>query len=505
MPYSRPGVYVEERALPNVVAYGTRVAVANFIGVSDRGPTTPERFDSWGTFVNNFGGFTNSELHHAVYHYFANGGRVAHVTRVVGSGALASTVAIPGSYGALTASTGAANLLTISAQNPGVWGNSVTVSLTQLLAATGTFDLTVYYQNNQVEVFRSLSVKATDPRYVESVVNSASQGSAYISASVLAAAKTMLAGGGDAKFNALTGAPLAAGAAGSAPADGDWTTAINAQSSVEGPFLLNLAGMTTLANVNTALNYAAQRLDTFVIIDADAASSAAKNIGTIPQYTKLSFGAVYYPRVVMNDPSSTSQGGTRISQPSGAIMGIYVTTDATRGVFKAPAGVSAVVGGALALEHRPTNAEMGSLNDSHINCLKSDLNVNGITVWGARTLKMDTLDGYIPVRRSLIYLKQALEDACAFAVFEPNDARLWDQVQNRANKILTDFWNAGGLKGLSAKQAFYATCDASNNTDTTISAGEVHLEVGVALQVPAEFVIIQIGLWAGGTVTNELL
>jgi hypothetical protein len=347
----------------------------------------------------------------------------------------------------------------------------------------------------------------SNSRYIESIVNSETSGSSYIRVTTLGAVEAQTLAGGDVKFPQVNAVALAAGAAGLPPDSTGWANAVAAQNAVEGPFLLNLSGTSDATIITNALNYAQQRLDTFVIIDADAASSQGRTPNTIPTYTGtgLSYGAVYYPRVVMSDPSSTSQGGTRISQPSGAIMGIYVATDAQRGVFKAPAGVNAVLGGALALEYRPTNTEMGAMNDAHINCLKTNLNVNGITIWGARTLKKDTLDGYIPVRRSLIYLKQSLEDACAFAVFEPNDARLWDIVSNQANRILTDFWTAGGLKGATAKQAFYATCDASNNTDITVQAGEVHLEVGVALQIPAEFVIIQIGLWAGGTVTNELL
>jgi hypothetical protein len=85
-----------------------------------------------------------------------------------------------------------------------------------------------------------------------------------------------------------------------------------------------------------------------------------------------------------------------------------------------------------------------------------------------------------------------------FAVFEPNDWVLWNMVTSVLSQFLTSFWQSGGLEGTSAAEAFYVTCDNTNNTPSTIQQGIVHVEVGVALQYPAEFVVIAIGQWAGG-------
>jgi uncharacterized protein len=95
-------------------------------------------------------------------------------------------------------------------------------------------------------------------------------------------------------------------------------------------------------------------------------------------------------------------------------------------------------------------------------------------------------------------LEQALKEATQFAVFEPNDERLWLNVASRCRRIIDDFWQAGGLKGRTATEAYFVVCDDSNNTPTTIAAGEVRVDVGVALQSPAEFVVIKIGQWSGG-------
>jgi phage tail sheath protein FI len=67
---------------------------------------------------------------------------------------------------------------------------------------------------------------------------------------------------------------------------------------------------------------------------------------------------------------------------------------------------------------------------------------------------------------------------------------------------LTDYWRQGGLRGDTPADAFFVKCDGELNTLSVIDEGKVILEVGVALQRPAEFVIIRIGQFDGGaTVT----
>jgi phage tail sheath protein FI len=55
---------------------------------------------------------------------------------------------------------------------------------------------------------------------------------------------------------------------------------------------------------------------------------------------------------------------------------------------------------------------------------------------------------------------------------------------------LNDYRNQGGLRGATPAEAFFVKCDAENNTADQIAQGQVNIEVGVALQYPAEFVVI---------------
>ena len=73
-----------------------------------------------------------------------------------------------------------------------------------------------------------------------------------------------------------------------------------------------------------------------------------------------------------------------------------------------------------------------------------------------------------------------------------------------ADNILRPLWERGGLRGSSPNQAYYIRCDSSLNTINVIASGEVRMEIGVALEYPAEFVIIKITQITSTQFTNEV-
>ena len=87
--YTRPGVYITEGPFTTTTPTGSQVTPAAFLGTVTRGPVGPTRIESWSQYKTLFGDLTNSSnLGYAVYHYFANGGRVAYVSRVVNTNAV---------------------------------------------------------------------------------------------------------------------------------------------------------------------------------------------------------------------------------------------------------------------------------------------------------------------------------------------------------------------------------------------------------------------------------
>ncbi len=118
--YLSPGVYVEEFDSGGQPLAGVSTSTAGFIGLAQRGPAEglPTLVTSMNDFKRNFGSYLSENqfgsyrfLAYAVEHYFVNGGSRAYIMRV------APNDAKPAS--------GSAGSLTLTARNPGAWGNAV--------------------------------------------------------------------------------------------------------------------------------------------------------------------------------------------------------------------------------------------------------------------------------------------------------------------------------------------------------------------------------------------
>jgi phage tail sheath protein FI len=498
--YTRPGVYITEGPFSTATTTGSSTVAAAFVGPSPRGPITPTLVSSWTSYKALFGDLSSSlELPYAVYHYFANGGRNAYISRVYNgtttTAASSSFVNIVGTVNAGASST----VFKLSADNPGAWGNTLTATINAGLVTgdTPTFTLTILLAGVEVERWSELSLDPSSNRFVSTIINNYST---YVSVSTVAAYTTAYT------VTVVTGSAFASGSDGTA-ANGtetntQWTNAVSRLDYVTQELVLNLPGMSTAAIINSALSYAEARGDVFVVIDPATVTTGSDAQTAVSGYNTSSYGAVYYPKLMMIDPAKTGTASIRSTFPGGAILGLYSRVENERTVAKAPAGFAYDLRGAFGVETKFTDAEEGSLYSAHVNTLKA-IAGSGVIINGARTLKKTDITKFVPTRRSLNYIKAQSKVLTQFAVFEPNNERLWTSIQSTLSKFLASFWSAGGLKGRTTSEAFYIICDSSNNTQASIENGEVRIEVGVALQTPAEFIVINVTQFTGGTSAAE--
>jgi phage tail sheath protein FI len=520
MAFQRPGVYVQETLNPNpAVAGPDSDSIAAFVGASDKGPTAPTLISSWTQYVKYFGSWNTStgtgaatnDLPIAVYMFFQNGGSSCYVSRAVGTGSSASTKTL---YDRVTSST--ANTLTINAISNGTWGQNINVTVTNSILGVTTgaptpayFNLTVYYGGTTdayiVEQFNDLTMTSTDNRYALSVVNGAS---AYITLAIPTSGVSTATGASLNPPITVVNTPLTGGSNGAALDATAYSTALTGFDVIRQSLILNLPGVTTAGTINaSAISYAigsTRQNDVFVIIDGiDDTRSAQMTLAA--SYTATSYAAVYYPRLTIPDPTLGIGGNaaaTKLVGPGGAVAGLFVSTDSSRGIHKAPAGLQARIAGAVSVASL-TNADLDAMNSASapVNAIRY-VPGSGIVVMGARTLKPGYVDKYVPVRRTLIYITKLLRDLTDDALFEPNDEALWRRLTADITGSLTAFWSTGGLRGATPQSAFFVKVDAENNPQSSIDNGEVHIEVGVALQRPAEFVVIKIGQYDGGTTVS---
>ena len=513
--YRRPGVYLEESLLTGANDIGIANAVAVFAGAAPQGSTTdPVRIDAWQDYVTLFGGFEKpldpstdpanqaylSYLPYAVYSYFQNGGRTAYVMRALETGGSEAAAEID------VTEQGSSDLcFTVTAKSAGVWGNSLSVEIAPQ-TSSGALVYTLYVKVDDVEVerFDSLSLDGTvqGTKRVDVAVNDEIYGSRFVTISAV----------DDTQTPASQSFVLVNGADGNPPgAPAIATAAENAAAEIDGPVLLNAVGYKTAAGVFVAPDVpdptlSGTRGDIFVINDSAPPRSSGQTSeeyataitggGKLTANTGSSYTAAYSPWIIIGDPAVN--GGTIPIPPGGAVMGTYARVDATEGVFRAPAGVLATLNNVVGVDAKFSETTQGSLNSSNqINVIRPVANT-GIAIMGARTRKQYGYDKYVSARRTLIYIKESLKNSTQFAVFENNDQLLWTRLRSTADRILRPVWNAGGLRGSAASEAYFITCDDTINTPAVIASGEVRMEIGVALQAPAEFIVIRISQFEGG-------
>ncbi len=276
---------------------------------------------------------------------------------------------------------------------------------------------------------------------------------------------------------------------GAPAADPEDRTGIYTLENIDDISIVAVPGRTAQDVQNALINHCMLMRYRFAVLDA-VAGAKLKGVQTQRQNYDTTYGALYYPWMVIGDPFGRS-GDVRYIPPSGHVVGIYARSDTQRGVHKAPA--NEVVLGIRDLQVRLTKGEQDILNPKHINCLRDFRDLNrGLRVWGARTLSSDPEWKYVNVRRLLLFIEKSLERGMQWAVFEPNAESLWQTVKRSITNFLVSVWRDGALEGTKQEEAFFVDVGLTTMTQNDIDNGRLIVRVGVAPVKPAEFVIIRI-------------
>jgi hypothetical protein len=498
VPTTYPGVYVTE--IPSGVRPVTGVAtsITAFVGATLRGPDNkPTIVNGFADFQRIFGGLSpRSTVSFAVRDFFLNGGGQAIIVRLT-HGGTASTIDVSG--------------LSLTAASPGAWSSQLTADITagsqddQVAERLGVtpadlFTLTVTDgANGSSETFPNLTVLPASARFAGHVLESQSD---LIRLAGTPPAATPAPGHGTVGTVGTDGGALA---------DDDYV-ADGLQATHQGiyaledtdlfnllcipPAVLDDAVETSAAVYQRALAYCVDRramliVDPPLALTKDTAVAQLTALGL--NGTAARNAALYFPRIVAPDP--TSENRLRNFVPCGAVAGVMARTDASRGVWKAPAGIDAGLTGTADLAANLTNEENGQLNPLGVNCLRT-FPVIGRVVWGARTLRgADLLADeykYLPVRRLALFLEESLFRGTQWVVFEPNDEPLWAQIRLNLGAFMQNLFRQGAFEGSSPREAYFVKCDAETTTVNDRNLGRVNIVVGFAPLRPAEFVVLQL-------------
>ena len=253
-----------------------------------------------------------------------------------------------------------------------------------------------------------------------------------------------------------------------------------------------LAAVATVSTLETVIEDIAELIDPPVIEAIDDARAADTN-GDLDNL-KLNV-------IEKSDSQTFNEIRAQLAKlyvkmpPSSAIAGVYARVDRDRGVWKAPAnvGLNYVIRPSVKITNDMQdglNVDAGS--GKSINAIRS-FTGKGTLVWGARTLAgNDNEWRYVSVRRFFNMVEESGKKATAQFVFEPNDANTWVKVRAMIENFLILQWRAGALAGAKPDDAFYVRVGLGQTmTAEDILNGYMHIEIGLAVVRPAEFIVLK--------------
>lgn len=498
--YHRPGIYIQENLNPLANSflgiYGE--ATPCFVAAYNIGPNVPVLVNSWKQYTLLYGDFTvanGNYLPFAVYNFFLNGGQSCFILRVE------NTDAVPGHITLQDINTPSPdNIMTITSIYPGAFSDNIFIEVTSA-GQSGRFNINVYNgsssRSSLVESFIDMSVNPADPRNVVSILSSPIGGSKYVTITESLPGGTYVHGQTDPALIAPTA--LTGGLDGSAaPSLG--TVVPTRLDFLQNQILnVNLPGFTDVSALSPINQWAEGREDVMIFLDGPAPNFPETSAQVVTNYQNMvngglyltTFAAIYAPWILVKDPSSAVPTATKWVPPCSAVLANAQKADTLVGPQQSPAGINYGTVNCVALETNFTTADLDSLNDSQINAIKN-VPGYGIKIFGVRTLHFGYPDRYVSVRRVLMKLGHDFQNILLYALFEPNNDKLWKSITLTLEQYLTIMMQRGVIGGDTPAESFAVICDSSNNPPASAQSGIVNVSVAVALLSPAEFIVIEI-------------
>lgn len=464
-----PGVTILERASQPAITAPTDSGVAFVVAPAPQGPSAPQLIRTLDQLVNVYGARDPlGRLYDWSDVAFRAGLTALYVARVTGAGAAAASRTLKDGSNA--------NTLTVTANGPGTWGNSLSVAV---LAGTagGTYVIQILLSSVEVE-------RSPDLVTVQDAVNWANAGpSRYVTASIPGAAGVPAV---------AAGAALSGGSDGAAVTDTETVAALAQFPDTLGPGQVAAPGVTS-STVQLALLAHAAANNRFALVDLPDTATVA----TLTAATAALAGSnarYYIPLAPWLQVQGLAQGATpRIVPPSAATAGIMARTDAAEGADTPAAGLEHVPDGIIGVTQSwPVKSDRDTLNTAGVAIYRTLFGVT--TLYGYRTgANPSSQSAYVQASqvRYIMGLKARLGAAAQPFVFRKIDGagHVFLDLRGALQGVLQADYNNDQLYGATPADAFAVDVSAAVNTPQTIANGELHAVVAVRVTPFAEQVI----------------
>ncbi len=230
----------------------------------------------------------------------------------------------------------------------------------------------------------------------------------------------------------------------------------------------------------------AERVSTFVVLLDVPPELDVRAISDWRASFDSSFAAAYHPwlGVARDDERADAV----FVPPSAFAAGIIAGRERRLGLPWGPANEPAV--GAVMMRDRVSAEQHDRIHPMGINAFV--VAPDGIRLTAARTLARNPAYRQLSVRRLMLMLRLTIARDSQWMVFETNNEELRSTVRFHLTNFLRQLQLGGAFAGATEADSFFVRCDDQLNPRSSLEAGRLVLEVGVAPVEPQEFIVLRV-------------
>lgn len=404
--------------------------------------------------------------------------------------------------------------LIVTASSQGVWANAASVNGLQIRIDPPTsgdetgvdaeFNLVVVQGGIDKENFSNVTMDPTSPKYVETVINATTTGSALITV-----ADQFATAPAPDNRPAVGTFDMTGGTDGSAVVDSTFTGGTDP---TKGLNTLDMRDITLLCIPDRAtpgvqiamITFAeiTKNREVFAILDPPAASTRDGIQTHRAALTDTEQAGLYWPRLRIPNPNPSVYGtGDFVTIAcSGSVAGVMARTDANSlvGAFEEPAGreVGKIFG---VVDFETDNHEVmrKSVRDvvvpKQINPITRPISGGSIYIDGTEILHPSGIFPSIGQSRGVSNLERQIKEVLDFVRHRSNTPRLRRSMERSVRGPLLELTKNGAFASDDPALAFTVDADIPGrgiNNPTVQKQKKVFIKVGVATADPAKFIVI---------------
>lgn len=238
--------------------------------------------------------------------------------------------------------------------------------------------------------------------------------------------------------------------------------------------------------VQLAMDSLAQsRQDCTTILDVPSSqqtSSAAVSYRINSLNLNSNYSALYSPDVQILD---TYNGQIIYVPPSGYVAAQYAYNDNVQNPSYAPAGLNRGILNVLGVRVVYDQGDRDLLQSNQVNYIRK-FPGQGYAIMEASTLQTKTSAlSFISVRRMLIVMETAMENALLYTLWEPADPATEARIVGMLNDYLFSLKQNGSI------QDYNVVSNGSNNPNNDLNQGILHVDVYILPTLPVQRILLR--------------